>query len=77
MNKISLKPIMAFPLSWSLYWFGDKVSPMLEWDIRSEFWGGVVYRLYNIPMVWSVKLQDWAGGEGPKWPWQPVVEGDN
>lgn len=55
-----MKKIVAWPLTWILFWMGDLISrPMnyLDWA-----W---LYPAYNRLMIWSVDVQDWAGVNGP------------
>lgn len=59
MNKI--KKLIAYLLSWSLYWLGDGVSRIMH--LANIF--GILYPIYNTLMIWSGNVQDWAGNETP------------
>lgn len=66
-----LKHLVAWPLSWFCYGVGHLYSLFLNaWD--NELWAAFWYPLYNDFMIESSNIQDWAGGQAPRYPWSPV-----
>jgi len=60
-----MRAIVAWPVSWTLFWIGHFVSVVN----RQEFMGEVsLYPVYNWLMIKSGDVQDWAGLNGP---WKP------
>jgi hypothetical protein len=55
-----MKKLVAYILSWSLFWLGDVVSRVMRFD--SMWW---LYPVYNWLMLWSMRVQDWAGNATP------------
>ena len=55
-----MKKPVAYILSWTLYWLGDLISHLLNFE--SLFW---LYPVYNRFMQWSLRVQDWAGNTTP------------
>lgn len=55
-----MKKRFSYIVATTLFWLGDLVSrPMGEYDL--EF----LYPIYNNLMIWSSKVQDWGGADGP------------
>ncbi len=50
-----MKKILAWPLSWALFWLGDVVSKPMHY-----FNWAWLYPVYNNLMCWSADVQDWA-----------------
>ena len=57
-----MKRLTAYIFSWTLYWIGHWVSLVMG-TIPS------LYSAYRWAMLYSIRLQDWAGN---KTPWKHV-----
>jgi hypothetical protein len=55
-----MKKIIAYTLSWALYWLGDLVSKPMHYI---DWWW--LYPVYNNLMRASLSVQDWAKIAGP------------
>jgi hypothetical protein len=55
-----MRKLVAYIVSWSLYWLGHLTSYLLNFD--SMWW---LYPVYNRLMIASVQVQDWAGNTTP------------
>ena len=55
-----MRKAIGWLVSWSLYWIGDMVSRLMNFD--SMWW---LYPVYNKLMLWSLLVQDWAGNLTP------------
>jgi hypothetical protein len=55
-----MKKIIAWPLCWGLFIFGDLMCRLIHVTPERLYISGM-YQLYNKPMLWSVRLNDWAG----------------
>ncbi len=64
-TTIIMRKIIGYILSWTLYWLGDIVSKPMNWFE----WAWWLYPVYNRLMGWSLRVQDWAGNQGP---WKKV-----
>ena len=65
-----MKIVLAFLPCWLCYGLGDLVSKLgsIERFEDSERWASIWYPVYNRLMIWSDKVQMWAGGD--RWfPW--------
>jgi hypothetical protein len=59
--KHAAKAILAWPITWALFWTGHVVSSVfLRWDSLA-----FMYPTYNRLMCWSIDVQDWAGLKSP------------
>lgn len=66
--------LIAWALSWTLYWIGDLASKCIPDKEESKF-GSLMYWIYNRSMGGSVRTQDWAGGINGNWPWTKPKDG--
>ena len=55
-----MRKVIGWTLSWVLYWLGDLVSRLMNFDCM--FW---LYPVYNKLMTWSYNIQVWGGNHGP------------
>jgi hypothetical protein len=55
-----MKKIIAWPLTWSLFWAGDFISKPLHYF---NWWW--LYPVYNRLMISSADVQDWGNLDGP------------
>lgn len=63
-----LRHLVSWPISWLCYGIGHLCSALMNlWD--NEYWAGVLYPMYNNLMIGSSNIQDWAGGQEPRYPW--------
>jgi hypothetical protein len=53
---------IGYLVSWSLYWLGDLVSRIMQFD--SMWW---LYPVYNQLMCGSLRIQDWANIDTGPW----------
>lgn len=60
-----MKKIVAWPVSWALYWLGHLTSKPMHWT-----YGYWLYPVYNRLMIWSVDAQDWGKVPNGPWGWQ-------
>lgn len=66
---------LAWPLVWALYWVGHWASLVLDYIPEGrQWWCDAVYRIYNVCMVASSKLQDWAGLTQASAPWGRALD---
>lgn len=66
-NNLMMKKLIAFPISYILYYAGDLISkPMYAYD--SFAW---LYPAYKNLMYLSSVVQDWANLDGP---WKEINE---
>lgn len=67
-----MRAVLALPVSWLCYLLGDLASRVLQ--LRDSVrWADFWYPIYNELMLFSSSSQNWAGGEGGWWPWEPRV----
>ena len=58
------KKIIAYPITWTLFWLGDGISYLM--NTNYTYW---LYPLYNKLMIWSGDIQDWGKLDNP---WKKV-----
>lgn len=66
-----MRKAIAWPVAWTLFWFGHLISRCLlhhDWTFTHA-----AFNTYQWAMGASLDLQDWAGLAGP---WEPVEVGD-
>lgn len=62
-----IKKIIAWPVSWILFWYGHYVSRLLVDTTPCSGLTWVAYKTYNKLMVSSCRVQDWAYLEYGPW----------
>ena len=55
-----MKKVIAYIVSWALFWLGDIVSKPMQW-----FEWEWVYPVYSKIMFASLAVQEWANNDGP------------
>ena len=63
-----MKYWIGYVVCWTCYWIGHFFSLFI--NIEPEWLTTIFYPPYNWFMLKSGDIQDWAGGDSPRFPWE-------